>query len=355
MAGEEAYKDLPNGTIIAKDGVNLLDKQPSEEKSQQQPVAQAGAIDPNAGNAANQETDYKAKFKELYGVDTDELPSLREKATQADSWKAQLDADPYDGDTEISALAKLKKQGVPVQTALQYLSLDVEKLSPKEQKIMLMSLDKPGIAREKIIKAIDQEYKLGDFAPKKDDDETPDEQDGLDRLEIESAGSDGTAAKLAQKKEDLLKVAAKPRSQVAQEQTEQALKTDWEKSIPALKAKATAFEIQLKGMDKPIKVDLELSDEDVKGLIQNWSKSGYAPNDSTLPVAEKILREAALGRNVEKIVTKAVQAATGKLEEDILDDLHHPSVKLPAPTGQIPKSGMDELKEAADRHKAKRN
>ncbi len=351
MAGETTgFEGMKDGTIIAKDGVNLLDKVAENSSA----PADNQANQPPADNQpANQEPDYRAKFKELYNVEPDELPSIMDRASKADQYKAQAEADPFDGDTESKAIFDLKKKGIPAEIALRYLSMDLSKLSPKEKMVLSLQLAKPTIKREDIEFQVNKKYGLGEFAPKNDED-VPDETQGLRDIEFEVAGQDGIDAKLAQQKEDLLKVAAKPRSQVVKEQTEEALKTDWDKQLPALKTKATAYEVKLKGV-APFKVDLDLSDDDVKAISDNWIKSGHGPTDANLQVAEKILREAALGRNVDKIVSKAVQAATGKLEEDVYDELHHTSLKNPAPTGDLPKSGMDELKEAAARHKASRN
>ncbi len=340
-------KDLPNGTIFAKDGVDLLNKpaveaaKPAEEK----PIEVAKPAVEKSEDAPPAD-EYRTKYEAL----EKEVAPLREKATEADKYKAQLDADPYDGDTEIAALAKLKKQGIPTETALKYLGMDISTMSAKDKMVLSIQLAKPTIKREDIEFQVNKKYGLGEFASENEQGEK-DESQGLKDIEFEVAGQDGIEAKLAQQKEDLLKVAAKPRSEVAKEQTELAIKNDWEKQLPTLKEKAKTFELTVKGLDKPIKIDLDLKDEDVNELVENWTKSGHAPTESNLKVAEKILHEAAIGRNTAKIVEKAIMAVTGKQEEVHYDELHNPSAKASKPQGELPKSGMDELKAAVEAHK----
>lgn len=290
------------------------------------------------------EEDWKAKFEALNA----EFEPVKVKAAEADKYKELIDADPYDGDAEVAAIAKLKKQGASLDTALQYIKMDITTMTPLEKKVLSMQLATPGVAKEKIEKAIKQQYGLGEYAPLTGENDEPNEQDGLDRLEIEVATKGGIDEQLAQQKEDLLKPAAKPRSEVLAEQSqkdkEATLKTGWKNEVPSISSSLKAYEAKVDGLETPVKIELEGYGEDkLNEYIERLVKNGYDVTPKNVEIAKTQILKDALYDNMPKIAREIAKASNGKLDAKYIQELHNSSAHQPTPNAAVKKTKQEEL------------
>jgi len=340
---KEAFKQFNNGQneqfdASQKNGQNAEPGSDSPPKGGEQP--------PNGGDTPPAD-EYRTKYEAL----EKEVGTLREKANKAEEYKALLDSDQFDGDADVQLVAKLKKQGVSLETIVQYKNMDISKMTPYDQKVLLEQLEKPTIPKEKIEKFVKQQYGLGEYAPIGEDGETRNEQDGLDRLEYEAAGAEGISAKLAKQKEELVKVAAKPRSQVAQEISQKELTAQWSKEIPTFESTLKAYEAKIEGLESPLKVELEgYGQEKLDEYIQTIAKSGHKVTPEALDVVKKQILKDAIYDNLNKILHEAAKASQGKLDKKYLDELHNPSKFQSAPKSagakETPKEELErQLKE----------
>lgn len=289
--------------------------------------------------------DYKAKFEQLSA----EYEPIKGKVAELDNLRALAEADPFDGDVELKAIKELKAKGASTDTALQYLRMDLKTMTPFDKKVLSMQLSTPNVSKDKLEKYVREQYKLGEYAPKQDDGETPDESDGLTKLEIEVATKGGVDEQLAQQKEELLTQAGKPRSEVKLEQEQKAasasLEADWNKEAPTILNTLKGFAVKVEGVENPIKIELDGYDEaKVKEYLDRVVKGGHnLTEDNVKYVREQVMKDAYYD-NREKIALKIAQATSGKLEKESVQELNNPSVFTPKPgDGVIKKTKQEEL------------
>lgn len=282
--------------------------------------------------------DYKAKFEAL----TTEFESVRQRAEEADKYKALSESDPYDGNSDLTIIAKLAKDGVPIDTAMQYIKMDLTKMSPFEKKVLSEQLNTPGVSKEKIEKYVKQQYGLGEYAPEVDGEQN--EQDGLDRLEIEVAKKGGIDETLAKQKEELVTTAAKPRSEVSKELSQKELSNEWSKSIPEISTSLKDFEVKVEGIEAPIKITLDGYGQDkLNQYIEQVAKTGYKPTKENLEYMKSQIMKDAFYENREKFALEIAKATNGKLSAEIYQELHNPSKGGPSPAAPVKKTPKEEL------------
>jgi hypothetical protein len=314
-----------------------------EQAPEQQVVQKKPTEEAPAENAEDFERQFETRLSERFGHDSKKLSEVLGRLPVLEE---QLTADPYKSPF-TKQLDDLLGKGIPVETAVKYLTTDSSKLSHKELMAFKMQQEYPEMALEKIIRQIDRKYKLGDFAPTKkvDGEDVADESDGLEQLEFD--------AQPIKKEFDALKGQmlenGKSRADVVNQQKEVERVKAW---APAAQKIVESFDTIQTEMPNGnlLKFAVEMSPEEkvaYQGQIAQLIKNNpnLAADEAGLKTAKAVIETLYVAKNWTKMAIAFAEQGRSMSDEEWIAEIHNPSLKNTAArqySGAKPKLDRDD-------------
>ena len=289
------------------------------------------------------ESQFEARLNERFGHDSKKLSEVLGRVPVLEE---QLNADPYKNPF-TKQLDELLGKGIPVETAVKYLTTDSTKLSHKELMAFKMQQEYPDMAIEKIVRQIDRKYKLGDFAPTKkvDGEDVPDESDGLEQLEFD--------AQPIKKEFDALKgqmlETGKSRADVVNQQREVERVRSWAPVAQKVVNEFDAIEATMPN-GNVLKFTVEMTPEEktaYEGQIAQLIKStpSLGTDEAGIKTARAVVETLYVAKNWQKMAIAFAEQGRTMSDEEWIAEIHNPSLGNTAAkpySGVKPKADRDD-------------
>lgn len=267
----------------------------------------------NTGQNSNQapqdfETLFESRLKESFGSDSQGLKQVLDQAKKSSELLA---ASPYK--TGIAkALDELVAKNVDPQTALKYITTDLEKMSDREIYALKMRLDNPELKDDEIESAIDRKFKIGS---RKENDEG--EKDGLVDLKIAvrdiRTNAQEVKNKMLEQGESRDQVAAKHLN------AERISKWNGEKANILNEFKTLKIPLKVDAQGKVLEHfnfevgNLEAASKQLEGLIDRFSK--LQPDENGKAFVRQVIQDHLIINNLGAIMRGVTSYARGQNDQ----------------------------------------
>lgn len=343
----ETFKQVMGDSISTDSGKQeVKNEAPTQTEQVSRETLEVVLDEPKAETKVEQpKEDFASFLNGKFGRDEQTLAKELEELT---TLRETVKANPYK-----SALGEqidtLIAQGVEPSAAVRYVTADESKLSDKDVLIFKMQREQPQASQEQIASYIERKYKVGAFAPKKDDGEgnmVTDEEAEKHNLFDMAMEASQVRKEFKALKDELVKPRTS-REQIENQSKEQQRVASWQPIQKKLLEEFKQYTIPYGNKDgKPIanlKAEVKNFTADINAYIE--ANPHLLANEEGIQSVRQALEDAYLLQHKAEIFYKVGEWARSQSNENWHKLIHNPVLKSPQTDfgGTSQKSRSDQL------------